>query len=92
MEIYYRIEFDVESFSNFSNQSTDPFVPTLDELQVGFAALECKVEKVLKAEGFDVLWTPLYTPDLQPIEVYWAIGKNRVVAKYQSGHSMKETV
>ena len=56
------------------------------------SALECKVERVLKAEGFDVLWTPPYTPDLQPIEVYWAIGKNRVAAKYQSGRSMKETV
>ena len=95
---YYRIEFDVEAFSK---RTTDPFVPTVSELQVGFAAylrdnnpaaLECKVEKVLKAEGYDVLWTPPYTPDLQPIEIFWAIGKNRVAAKYQAGRSMKETV
>ena len=96
---YYRVEFlDIE---RFSNRSTDPFIPTLEELQVGFAeylreknpaALECKVESVLKSEGYDVLWTPPYTPDLQPIEVFWAIGKNRVAANYFAGRSMKETV
>lgn len=76
-------------------------VPTLNELQLGFAAylrdnnpqaLECLVERCLKDEGYDVLWTPPYTPDLQPIETYWAIGKNRVAENYYNGRSMKTTV
>ena len=55
-------------------------------------ALECLVERCLKNEGYDVLWTPPYTPDLQPIETYWAIGKNRVAENYYSGRTMKTTV
>ena len=94
----YRIEFDGEVFQQ---RSTSPFVPTLNELQLGFAAylrdnnpqaLECLVERCLKDEGYDVLWTPPYTPDLQPIETYWAIGKNRVAENYYNGRSMKTTV
>lgn len=72
-----------------------------EELQLGFAAylrdhhpeaLECKVEKRLKEEAFDVLWSPPYTPDLQPIEVFWAVGKNRVAAQYRRGRTMKQTI
>ena len=94
---FFRIEFDLDTFSK---RTTDPFLPTVEELQVGFAsylrdfqpsALECKVEKALKQEGYDVLWTPPYTPDLQPIEIYWAIGKNRVAANYSTGRTMKES-
>ena len=39
-----------------------------------------------------MLWTPPYTPDLQPIEVFWAIGKNRVAAQYARGRTMKQTI
>ena len=96
----YRIEFDVELFQQRST-SASPFIPTLTELQLGFAAylrdnnpqaLECLVERCLKDEGYDVLWTPPYTPDLQPIETFWAIGKNRVAANFYSGRTMKTTV
>ena len=94
----YRIEFDAETFQQ---RSSSPFVPTLIELQLGFAAylrdnqpeaLECLVERCLKDEGYDVIWTPPYTPDLQPIETYWAIGKNCVAENYYSGQTMKTTV
>ena len=46
----------------------------------------------MKDNGFDVLWTPPYTPDLQPIETFWAIGKNRVAENYFSDRSMKTCV
>ena len=39
-----------------------------------------------------MLWTPPYTPDLQPIETYWGIAKNRVATRYFAGRTMKETV
>ena len=40
--------------------------------------LECKVETFLAREVYDVLWTPPYCPELQPIELFWASGKNHV--------------
>ena len=30
----------------------------------------------VKREGGEVLFTPPYCPDLQPIELFWAAGKN----------------
>ena len=95
----YRIEFDAERFQE--RAGVDPFIPTVHELQLGFAsylrdnnpeALECLVERTLKNEGYDVLWTPPYTPDLQPIETFWAIGKNRVAENYYNGRTMKTAV
>ena len=43
-------------------------------------------------KGHDVLWTPPYCPDLQPIETFWAIGKNNVASEFYDGRSMRETV
>ena len=58
-----------------------PKVASVDKLKVGFVKylkekkpelLECEVEKYLKYKGHDVLWTPLYCPTLQLIELFWA--------------------
>ena len=70
-----------------------PNVPTLDEMKKGFLGalrsipekrglLDCKIEKVLKDEGYEILWTPPYSPKLQPIEVFWAQGKNHAAWHY----------
>jgi hypothetical protein len=77
------------------------FVPTLDELKVGlllYAAevkphlLEDKVVTIMKEHGHRVLWTPPYSPDLQPIELFWAAGKNHAASKASAKISMMETV
>jgi hypothetical protein len=75
--------------------------PSVDELRVAFVmwlkdnkpdVLRCKVEKFIEDEGGTVLWTPPYCPDLQPIELFWAAGKNNVALNYYHGRSVKETV
>ena len=39
-----------------------------------------------------VVWTPTYCSDLQPIELYWAAGKNHAALHYFLGRTMKQTV
>jgi hypothetical protein len=78
-----------------------PRVANVDELMVAFveylrdnkpAMLECTVEKYLQDRGHKELWTPTYCPDLQPIELYWAAGKNHAALNYFLGRTMKQTV
>jgi hypothetical protein len=54
--------------------------------------LECKVEKYLHDRGHKVLWTPPYCPDLQPIELFWAAGKNHAAWMHFEGCKMKDVV
>ena len=85
-----------------------PDVPTLDEMKEAWlsqmaahptlkAKLECKLENFLKTEGIvdetgGFLWTPPYTPSLQPIEEFWAAGKNYAAEKYTMGRTMTDCV
>jgi transposase len=78
-----------------------PRIANGEELKVAFVSylrdnkpemLECKVEKFLHDKGFKVIWTPPYCPDLQPIELFWAAGKNHSALYYFLGRTMKETV
>ena len=95
-----RVPFEYEKMKGRSSSST-PFVPSLDELKFGVLQyircnkpelLECKVEKLLMERGHSILWTPPYTPDLQPIENFWGAGKNHAAQKNFFGIKMKETV
>jgi transposase/ribosomal protein L30E len=97
---YFRVEFQKEDFEQRASKNK-PFLPNLDELRLGFAewlrdnkpeARECLVERLLRESGHDVLWTPPYCPDLQPIELFWAAGKGRVSDQFENGRKMKETV
>ena len=36
--------------------------------------------------GWELIWTPPYCPDLQPIEKLWAFIKNRVGANWEVAH------
>ena len=55
--------------------------------------LGCKLEQYLVDElGAEFLWTPPYTPTLQPIEEFWGGGKNYVASLYVNGRQMKEVV
>ena len=37
-----------------------------------------EIEEILKEEDRDILWTPPYCPELQPIKFFWAVRKNHV--------------
>ena len=54
--------------------------------------LECKLERFVKDQGGQFLWTPPYTPTLQPIEEFWGAGKNYVAECYLNGRTMKQLV
>jgi transposase len=78
-----------------------PRVGTVQELKASYILwlkrhkperLECKFEALLKDHEFEVLWTPPYCPDLQPIELFWAAGKNHVAMLFSAKRTMKETV
>ena len=76
-------------------------IGTLEELKVEFVTylkeeqpelLECKVKRYLEERGHCVLWTPPYCPELQPIELFWAAGKNHVALQYKTDTSMRDVV
>ena len=78
-----------------------PVTATLQELKVCFVLylqknkpnlLTCKVENVMRREGYEILWTPPYAPELQPIELFWAAGKNHVALNHVQGQKMRKTV
>jgi hypothetical protein len=72
----------------------DGTIPTTEELK-GLCVkemnenhkekLQCDVQKILKEAGHTWLWTPPYCPWLQPIETFWAHGKNRAASKNRNG-------
>jgi DDE superfamily endonuclease len=77
----------------------NPMIPTSEELlysTLKYLAiyhkelLECKVERLLKQHGHKIVWTPPYSPDLQPIELFWTAGKNHVANNHKFGRKMKE--
>ena len=98
--VAYRVDFDKESFLK-SARAANPFIPNKRELQVGMVEyikenlphlLECKVERIMADKGYHILWTPPYCPQLQPIELFWAAGKNFAASCHYGGRTMKETV
>ena len=50
------------------------------------------MQKELEREGFGIIWTPPYLPDVQPIELFWAGGKNYAADQFVNKRSMKSTV
>jgi transposase len=95
-----RIQFDPEEQKKRAG-ARDPRIANGEELKVAFVnylrdnkpeMLDCKVEKFLHDKGFKVIWTPPYCPGLQPIELFWAAGKNHAALYYFLGRTMKETV
>ena len=79
--------------------ATKPMIPTSDELKLAILnylkehnkeVLECMVERFLNERGHEVVWTPPYSPDLQPIELFWAAGKNHVALNSKFGITIKE--
>ena len=46
----------------------------------------------MNEEGYKILWTPPYCPKLQPIEMFWAAGKNHVANLYNTDTTMKHVI
>jgi hypothetical protein len=99
-EEYCRVAFNPEKFKQHS-ANNKPFIPNIDELRMGILKyiqdnkpelLDCEIEGFLKQRGHRILWTPPYSPDLQPIELFWAAGKNHARLFARNGITMRETV
>jgi hypothetical protein len=95
-----RVPFDKEEQGQTGGVRR-PRVANVQELKVAYCnylkeekpeRLECKVEKALKDRGHLVLWTPPYCPDLQPIELFWAAGKNHAGFHHENDRKMKECI
>ena len=94
------IPFDLEEQKQMASQSR-PLIGNVQELKIALLTylkeerpelLECKVEKALRECGHRVLWLPLYCPELNPIELFWAAGKNHVAWCYVEKRTMMEMV
>lgn len=95
-----RVLFDEDTFRETASNRI-PFVPNLDELKLGVigylqehnpSMLECKVTTLMKEHGHTILWTPPYSPHLQPIELFWAAGKNHAASMAHFDSTLYETV
>jgi hypothetical protein len=73
-----------------------PFIPTIEELRLGIVGycqvrkpqrLECAAKTTICAAGYNILWTPPYTP-----EQIWGIGKNYVTKQSTSTNKLKDVV
>jgi len=76
-------------------------IPGGDELKTAFltwlatnkpTVLDDEVQTYLASFGHDILWTPPYVPELQPIELFWGVGKNYAGYAHYKDRTMKETV
>lgn len=50
-----------------------------------------KLMSLFKSKNWQIIYTPPYTPSLQPIELLWAEVKRRVANRFKYGRSIKET-
>ena len=73
----------------------------MDELKLSFvqwlgehnpSVLRDRVQAELEEDGFEVIWTPPYLLEVQPIELFWAGGKNYAADQFINKRSMKDTV
>ena len=90
----------LEEQKQMASQSK-PLVANVQELKVALLTylkeqrpelLECQVEKALREHGHKVLWLLPYYPKLNPIELFWAAGKNHVAWCYVERRTMMEMV
>ena len=76
-----------------------PRGPSTEELQVAAKgwlkanvpeALDSKVERLFRDEGWSIVWTPPYCPTFQPIEEFWGGGKQRAGIMYKPGRTLEQ--
>ena len=97
----FRVTFNEKLFRRNNGKGKSCFIPTTEELKIGVAVylqenhpdlLECKVTKLMNSLGHHILWTPPYCPHLQPIELFWAAGKNHAASMNFADTTMYDTV
>ena len=78
-----------------------PFVPTKGELQIALVSwmnenrpdlLQCQVEAFVESIGGYCIWTAPYAAKSQPIELFWAAGKNYAAEHCWEERTMRQTV
>jgi len=101
---YYRVDVheDVEWLRATTKRSgRECFIPTVQEFRLAIVSwikdnkphlLVCQVERALHREGYQFLWTPPYCSELQPIELFWAAGKNYAASLCHNKIKMRETI
>ena len=52
---------------------------------------QVKLETLFSSETWKIIYTPPYTPALQPIELLWAEVKRRVANRFSYGRTMNQT-
>lgn len=104
----HNFEVDSPSVDIASRRTSNNDVPGGDELCTATLLwfqenkpemVRAKLVVTFEAKGWVVLFTPPYCPDLQPIELFWATGKNRArsfldarALEESRNRSMEETV
>ena len=78
-------------------------MPTALEMKEGFVSwlkadearaklLECKLKTMLEDAGHVLLFTVAYACWSQPIELFWAAGKNPVAEGYTNDRTLRDVV
>jgi transposase len=73
------------------------WAPTLDELKIELKKYlaahpeqnRTEIQKMFSERGYQLIYTPPYTPTVQPIELVWAYVKNYVARQYESNRPME---
>ena len=52
--------------------------------------LEEQVETFMRKRGWELIWTPPYMPQFQPIERFWAYGKRFVGMNFELKRTMRD--
>ena len=52
--------------------------------------LSSRVQNIFDSTDHVLIFTPPYSPDLQPIELFWANGKNFVASNYFEGRNLQQ--
>ena len=95
---YLRVPFIADEMKKRGN---GVLIPDVDDLKKSFLMwlathrpelLDDKVQTYLASKNHEILWTPPYVPELQPIEIFWGVGKNYAGYTHYKGRSMRETV
>jgi hypothetical protein len=93
----YRQEITIKKRYYQSGSKSKPPGPTVTELRSALTKwLEdhpqvTEVKRLMDARGFQLLYTPPFQPEVQPIELLWGSVKQAVAKKHVRGRTIHET-
>ena len=93
------VEVDLAALRKSKRGSKTRSVPTNDELREELSRWLSnhpehqtgQLQKLFDELGFELLWTPPYTPTVQPIELCWAHCKSYVAEHFFTGRNTEQT-